>query len=237
MVPDQRLLLIAAEPREFSGLLKFCTDVKRLGWPLHWAREAALNGCEVLLVANGAGGVRSAEAVTVASSDRKLNWICSMGFCGALESGMQVGDIFVAERVDGGGEKYTTSKPRAGQMRHRTGVVVSVDRVAQTAQEKCELRTMGGASVVEMEAGGVAKKAAELNLPFFCIRSVTDLAEESFHFDLNSALRSDGRFDTMRLIAAACRRPLNLLPELFRLWGRSRIASRTLGEFIASCRF
>ena len=92
--------MIAAEPREFSGLLKFCTDVKRLGWPLHWAREAALNGCEVLLVANGAGGVRSAEAVTVASSDRKLNWICSMGFCGALESGMQVGDIFVAERVD-----------------------------------------------------------------------------------------------------------------------------------------
>jgi adenosylhomocysteine nucleosidase len=236
MVSGERLLLIAAEPREFSGLLKFCTDVKRLSWPLHWARAAVLNGREVLLVANGAGGVRSAEAVAVASSDRKLNWICSMGFCGALENGMHAGDIFVAERVDGGGEKYTTSKPHSGQMRHRTGVVASIDRVAQTVQEKCELRATG-ASVVEMEAGGVAKKAAELNLPFFCIRSVTDLAEESFHFDLNSALRSDGRFDTMRLIAAASRQPLSLLPELLRLWGRSRTASRTLGEFIASCRF
>jgi adenosylhomocysteine nucleosidase len=236
MVSGERLLLIAAEPREFSGLLRFCTNVKRLGWPLHWARVAALNGREVLLVANGAGSVRAAEAVEVASSDGKLNWICSMGFCGALENGMHVGDIFVAERVDAGGGKYATSKPQSAQMRYRMGVLASIDRVAQTAHEKCELRAMG-ASVVEMEAGGVARKAAELNLPFFCIRSVTDLAEENFHFDFNSALRSDGRFDTMRLIAATCRRPLSLLPELLRLWGRSRTASRTLGEFIASCRF
>jgi len=236
MVSGERLLLIAAEPREFSGLLRFCTNVKRLGWPLHWARAAALNGYEVLLVANGAGGARAAEAVAVASSVGNLNRICSMGFCGALENGMHAGDIFVAERVESGGGKYAASQPRSAQMRHCTGVVASIDRVAQTAQEKRELRATG-ASVVEMEAAGVAGKAAELNLPFFCIRSVTDLAEENFHFDLNSALRSDGRFDTMRLIVAACRRPLRLLPELLRLWGRSRTASRTLGEFIASCRF
>jgi adenosylhomocysteine nucleosidase len=236
MVSGERLLLIAAEPREFSGLLRFCTNVKRVDGPLHWARLAALNGCEALLVANGAGAVRAAQAVEVASSDGKVKWICSMGFCGALENGMHAGDIFVAERVESGGGKYAASQPRSAQMRHCTGVVASIDRVAQTAQEKRELRATG-ASVVEMEAAGVAGKAAELNLPFFCIRSVTDLAEENFHFDLNSALRSDGRFDTMRLIAAACRRPLRLLPELLRLWGRSRTASRTLGEFIASCRF
>jgi len=64
-----------------------------------------------------------------------------------------------------------------------------------------------------------------------------DLAEEDFHFDLNCALRADGRFDTMRLIAASCRRPLSLLPELLRLGKRCRIASRTLGEFVADCRF
>jgi adenosylhomocysteine/aminodeoxyfutalosine nucleosidase len=236
MVSGERLLLIAAEPREFSGLLKFCTNVKRLGWPVHWARAAALNGREVLLVANGAGGIRAAHAVEVASSDGKLDRICSMGFCGALENGIQVGDIFVAKRVDGGGVRYAASTPQSGQMRHRTGVLASIDRVAQTAQEKCELRA-GGASAVDMEAAGVAQKAAALNLPFFCVRSVTDLAEESFHFDLNSALRSDGRFDTMRLIAATCRRPLSLLPELVRLGGRCRTASQTLGEFIASCRF
>ena len=131
--------MIAAEPREFSGLLKFCTDVKRLNWPLHWARAAVLNGREVLLVANGAGGVRSAEAVAVASSDRKLNWICSMGFCGALENGMHAGDIFVAERVDGGGEKYTTSKPHSGTVRHRTGVVASIDRVSKRIQTRAGL--------------------------------------------------------------------------------------------------
>jgi hypothetical protein len=88
-----------------------------------------------------------------------------------------------------------------------------------------------------MEAAGIAARAAELGLPFYCIRSVTDLAEENFSFDFNAALRADGRFGTMRLIAAACRRPLKLLPELLRLRRRSRLAAGTLGEFIAHCRF
>src|SRR5436190_11740335 len=134
MVPGERLLLIAAEPREFSGVLRFCTNVKLLGWPVHWARAAALNGGEVLLLANGAGDARAARAVEVATSEEKISRICSVGFCGALENGMSVGDIFVAERVDGGGDRYAASQPESGQMRHRRGVLASVGRVAQTAQ-------------------------------------------------------------------------------------------------------
>src|SRR5438874_991555 len=140
MVSGERLLLIAAEAREFSGLVQFCRNVKPLKWPVYSARSADLNGREVLLVANGAG---------------------------------------------------------------------------------------------RREAAGVAAKATELGAPFYCLRSVTDLADESFGLDFNAALRPDGRFDTMRLIAASCRRPLSLLPELLRLGVRCRIASRTLGEFVA----
>ena len=235
MVSGQRLLLIAAEAREFRGLLKFCGMLRPLGWPVHWARTAELNGREVFLVANGAGSVRAARAVEVAGSAGKLDSICSMGFCGALENGMKVGDIFVAERVDTGGDVYKAAKPQT-QRRYHSGVLVSMDQVARTAQEKSELHSRGAAAV-EMEAGGVAAQASERNLPFYCVRSVTDLAGETFHFDFNSALRSDGRFDTMRIIAASCRRPLSLLPELLRLGMRCRTASQTLGEFIAHCRF
>src|SRR5437879_303894 len=103
MVSGERLLLIAAELREFSGLLKFCRNVKPLAWAVHSARLADLNGREVLLVANGAGRRRAAQAVDVVSSMGKLDLICNMGFCGALESGMEIGDIFVAGRVQSGG--------------------------------------------------------------------------------------------------------------------------------------
>ena len=235
MVSGERLLLIAAEPREFSGLVQFCRNVKRLGWPVYSARSADLNGREVLLVANGAGRRLAAQAVDVASSMGKLDLICNMGFCGALESGMEIGDIFVAGRVQGGDAEYVAVTPQSTRPYH-AGVLASIDRVAQTAGEKSELRARG-ASAVEMEAAGVAAKAAQLALPFYCVRSVTDLANETFLLDFNAALRPDGRFDTMRLIAASCRRPLSLLPELLRLGKRCRIASRTLGEFVADCRF
>jgi adenosylhomocysteine nucleosidase len=235
MVSGERLLLIAAQAREFSGLLKFCGNVKPLALPVHWARSAELNGRPVLLVANGAGGVRAGQAVGVAGTAVKIDLICSMGFCGALENEMAVGDIFVAERVRTCAGEFAAATPNTARP-HHTGVLASIDHVAQTSREKGELRTKG-ASAVEMEAGGVAAIAQQLRLPFYCVRAVTDLAGESFQFDLNAALRSDGTFDTMQLIAASCRRPLSLLPELLRLGRRSVTASRTLGEFVADCRF
>jgi len=235
MVSGERLLLIAAEPREFWGLLKFCRNVRRLNWPVHWARAVELNGREGVLVANGAGPARAAEAVEAARPFGKLGLICSIGYCGALLEEMQAGAVFVAERVRSCGKEYVTVLPDCDR-HHYKGVLASISHVAQTAGEKRALREKG-ASAVEMEAAGVAAKAEELGVPLCCIKSVTDLAGESFHLDFNRALRPDGRFDTMRLIAASCRRPLTLLPELLRLGKRSRTASWTLGEFIGNCRF
>ena len=228
-------MLIAADRREFSGLLRYCRDVKRLGWPVRWARMARLSGHEVVLVANGMGAERAAKGVEVAYSAGGIDLICSMGFCGALEDGMKIGDIVVADRVRYLGGEYAAAQPESAR-KHWCGMMESIDHVAQTSEEKCALR-LGGASAVEMEAGGVAAKAAQLGARFCCVRSVTDLASESFRFDFNAALHSDGRFGTMRLIAAICRRPLTLLPELLRLGMRSRAASLTLGEFLANCRF
>jgi nucleoside phosphorylase len=235
MVSGERLLLIAAEPREFAGVVRFCRNVKRLDLPVYWARSAELNGQETLLVANGAGSARAAQAVDVAGRFGKLGLICSMGYCGALEQGINVGGIFVAASVLTCDRDYRTVRPETARQ-HHVGVLASVDRVVETAEEKRALRARG-ASAVEMEAAGVAAKAVELEVSLCCIKSVTDLAEENLHLNLNRALRSDGRFDTMRLIADSCRRPLSLLPELLRLGMRSRTASRTLGEFIGDCRF
>ncbi len=235
MVSGERLLLIASEAREFRGLLKFCRKVRRLTWPVHWARAVELNGRETWLVANGAGPARAAQAVDVAWSFGKPGLICSMGYCGALVEELNVGAIFVAERVHTCDREYMMVRPECERPFH-AGMLASIGHVAQTAEEKTELRRRG-ASAVEMEAAGVAAKAEELGVPLCCIKSVTDLAGENLHLDLNAALHADGRFDTMQLIAASCRRPLKLLPELLRLGKRSRTASRALGEFIGHCRF
>jgi hypothetical protein len=88
-----------------------------------------------------------------------------------------------------------------------------------------------------MEAGGVARFANAGNVPLYCVRSVTDRANQSFVNDFNKALRNDGHFGTINLLTSAFENPGKAFPELFRLRRFCRIATRTLGEFIAGCRF
>jgi nucleoside phosphorylase len=116
------------------------------------------------------------------------------------------------------------------------GVVCSIDHVAQTAEEKRRLRASGG-SVVEMEAGGVAERAAALGVRFYCVKAVTDLAGEDMANDFNRALRPDGHFAIIEILQGALRHPLVRLPELIRLRKRCVRGARALGDFIAACRF
>jgi len=227
----QSTLLVAAFAMELRGLLRWTTGVRALDWPVLWARAAELEGSSLVLVANGAGRERAAEAVKVASLRRALGAVVSAGFCGGLDERLQPGDVLVANQVGA----MRALAPRTSRA-FLSGELASTDRVAQTREEKRRLRAQGAAAV-EMEAAGVAGCAAELGVPFFCVRVVTDTAEESFGFDFNAALRQDGRFDGWRLLRQAAAKPAARAAELARLRRRSRLAASRLGEFLADCRF
>jgi nucleoside phosphorylase len=111
-----------------------------------------------------------------------------------------------------------------------------MDRIVRTADEKRTLRA-SGAIAVEMEAAAVEERAHAHGLPFYCVRAVTDLAGETLANDFQSALRSDGHFDTIIIFTRALRQPVVCIPELLRLRNRSRRAALALGDFFAVCRF
>ena len=229
--------MVAAEAREFAGLRRHCRGERRLGWPLRFARSAELHGLRVVLVANGAGPGLAGEACEVAWMKQKADALVSTGFCGALDPDLKVGAVFVATGVDAPekGWRLVARMPECDRP-HSTGRLLSVDRVVQTVEEKKRLRA-SGALAVEMEAAAVGLRARAWGVPFYCVRSVTDLAEESFQLDLNAARSEDGRISVARILGAAVRRPRHLVPELCTLYRRSRLASRELGEFLADCRF
>jgi|HubBroStandDraft_1064217.scaffolds.fasta_scaffold05059_2 adenosylhomocysteine nucleosidase len=235
MVSGQRILLVAAEPREFDGLLRFCSGVRKLAWPVYWARSGECAGRQFWMAANGAGAAHASKAAEVACALCQPEAIVSMGFCGALDPALEIGDVFVATAVDAAGRRFDVRLPDCDAP-HTAGVLVSIDHVAQTAAEKRLLRA-AGASAVEMEAAGVAESAVKRGIPLFCVRSVTDAASQSFVNDFNKALLSDGHFGTINLLTSALGNPGRAFPELFRLRRFCRIATRTLGEFIAGCRF
>jgi adenosylhomocysteine nucleosidase len=229
-----RLLFVASAPIEYSGMLKFTElghspEVGRL-----WARSGRFHGHEVLMTANGAGRNRAAAAVDAGCAIFQPDAVVSTGFCGALDPRLDIAAVVVGTCVRG--EGTFVCQPVSSVRPHTLGVVMSVDHVVQTAGEKHGLHTLG-ASVVEMEAEGVAARAEALGLPFHCVRGVTDLAGEDLANNFNLALREDGQFDTMRIFRHSLIRPVARIPELFRLWGNCMRAAQTLGDFFANCQF
>jgi adenosylhomocysteine nucleosidase len=88
-----------------------------------------------------------------------------------------------------------------------------------------------------MEAAGAARAAQDLGVPFYCIRAVSDLADENFVNDLNASFMPDGRISVVRLMFGALRNPPKHIGELVRLNKRAAVAANNLGEFLANCAF
>jgi len=224
------LLFVAADPRECAGLLSHWQAVHPIQLPVNWARAGRWKGREVMAIANGAGSDRAFAAILVAP---KPSAICNIGFCGALDEKLGIGDVFVANAIHNGEHVYETLVPSGKQ---GGGSVASVDHVVRGSAEKRNLRAVG-ASIVEMEAAGVARAAEDLALPFYCIRAVSDLAGEDLQNDFNAALMPDGRFSVLRLVVGAFANPVQRFGELIRLQQRTALAAKKLGDFLADCSF
>jgi nucleoside phosphorylase len=210
------ILFIAADPREFSGAMRRWSKVQPLQLPVHWARTAIWRNKRIVAIANGAGPHRSA----LAASAVPYKVLVNLGFCGALDPRLKVGDIVVGD---------WWLQPRSKKP-YISGRLASIDHIAQTAEEKRELHETG-AIAVEMEAAGLEK------LPCYCIKAVSDLADETFANNLNAVLKPDGRMNIPLLLFYACLWPVPRFKELKRLQERSRIASRSLGDFLEYCEF
>ena len=213
-----RLLIVAAEAREFAGIIAQCGPAKSIDWPpAAFVREISLRGRRAVLLANGPGPrlVNQALPSTVFQTEEKFTEVISTGFCGALDPTLKIGDIVIA----GAGE------------------ILSDDRVAVSAEEKRHLRESTGARIVEMEYAAVAKIARRWDIPCRAIRVISDTAQEDLPLDFNLYRDKDGRFQTGRIAAAGLSSPFAVLPKLMRLGRNSRIAAEKLGAFFANCEF
>jgi adenosylhomocysteine nucleosidase len=220
----QSVLLVAAEAREFAGILKRAGPARHLPWPgIEFAREIQWNGKRWLLVANGPGQSLASRAL---ETKPDVDVVVSIGYCGALDPALRIGDIVVSGEV-----------PKGVRASFIPGDVLTLDRVAVTAQEKRKLRDSTGAAVVEMESAAVAGKARQWGVPFRCVRVVSDTAEDDMPLDFNRYRDADGRFDPWRIAAAALARPFTALPGLVRLDRNCRLAAEQLGAFLADCQF
>ena len=181
-----------------------------------------------VLVCGGMGGAAARHATEAVIALYSPAMVCSVGFAGALQPELKVGDLVVPQRVldarDG------SSAETAGG----TGILVTVDFVAGK-REKIRLAAAYNGLAADMEAAHVARGAQARGVPFSAVKAISD----DFAFAMPPLQRfvgDDGQFQTSRFVRFAMFRPL-LWPQLVRLARNSRHAAAALsdhlGEMIA----
>jgi adenosylhomocysteine nucleosidase len=215
-----KVAIIAALEREINGLIKGWRRVER---EYAGRRLVFFESAEMVVVCGGIGleaARRASEAVIALYRPTLLQ---SVGFAGALNPGLHVGDILepsiVVDARDGssieidGGDRATT--------------LVSFMAVAGIEQKR-NLAQAYAAQAVDMEAAAVAAAARAHGIRF----CVTKVISDELEFEMPETARfidAKGRFRTASFAAFVALRPW-LWKRLAQLADNSRKAAELLGE-------
>jgi adenosylhomocysteine nucleosidase len=226
----RRVGIIAALPGELKPLVQ--------GWqPLAVKRkgEAAwvsrLQDVECVAVYAGVGSEAAGRACDIAAQEGTLDAMFSVGWAGALSCGIHPGSAYaVNEVVDARtAETFVTSFP----VHQEIGVpfkLVTTDHIVQYA-EKRQLAGLHKALLVDMEAATVARYARSRQVPFYCLKAISDEISDILP-DFGRYTGPDGRLHLPALLAHVAFRP-KYWPAMLRLGQNAKTGARAVAGALA----
>lgn len=217
-----RVAIIAAMPGELKPLVR--------GWPhstrgtIHfWAQRTEEE--EWIAACAGAGLDAATRAFAGIEDGGPIDLVLSIGWAGALTTDVSPGSAHnCAGVIDARtGERFHCDA-HAGKLWLTTS-----PRVADEI-EKRRLATTYKAALVDMEAAAIARLAAMREIPFYCIKGVSDSLDAKLP-DFNRFITPNGQFETRKFVLFALLRPWTW-PALAKMGENSRKASQNIAERI-----
>jgi len=212
-----RLAIVAALEREVRRLIRNWRVVEGE----HEGRRFKFfeDGGRAVLVCSGIGaqaGRHAAEAVIALYHPEIVQ---SVGFAGALDPALTVGEIFYPTRVIDGKDGSSVI------LENGTGVLLSFHSIAGTEQ-KMKLAEAYGAQAIDMEAAAVARVAESHGLRFVATKVISD--ESDFEMlSMDRFISHDGQFHSARFVGFVALRPW-LWAQVIRLGRNSARAAQAL---------
>ena len=216
--------MVAALEREVKALVRDWRAVERE----HDGRRYKFFEHEpaVLVCAGiGAEAARRATAAVISLYSPPTVW--SVGFAGALDPELRVGDSLRPQSVIDAGDSSSEAIP-SGE-----GTLVTYAVIA-SPQQKSRIRQAYSAQAVDMEAAAVGRGAQARNVGFAALKVISD--ESDFEFPGLERFIRNGQFRQGAFVAYVAIRPW-LWPKVLQLARNSAKASevlcRCLAEYIA----
>jgi adenosylhomocysteine nucleosidase len=215
-----RTAIIAAFPGELKRLVRGWPHSTRNGVEF-WAQRDAED--EWIAACAGAGQEAATRAFSALEDGGPIDLAFSIGWAGALRSSFAPGTAHnVAGVIDiQTGERFNCDA-EAGQV-----WLVTSSRVCNE-EEKRRLASTYSAGLVDMEAAAIARLAAMREIPFYCIKGVSDGLTARLP-DFNRFLSSRGKLRLGRLVLFSILRPW-YWPALLEMGENSKKAAQGIAE-------
>jgi hopanoid-associated phosphorylase len=189
-----------------------------------------LAGAGVEAVAGGGDHARLAAVLDRLAPG--MDGIISIGIAGALAPGLAPGQWIVATAIDTGGETMSTDSDWSERLaarlpRAQRGLLLGVDAVVATAEQKADRHRTSGALAADMESHVAARAAARHRLPFAAARVISDAAHRTLPPAARVGMRGDGGVDLPAVLRSLLAGPWQL-PALVRTGLEAERALRAL---------
>jgi len=215
-----RVALISAMPGELKPLVGKWPHSKRDGvqfWAQRTEEEEWIAACA------GAGQEAATRAFAALEDGGPIDLVLSIGWAGALRADVPPGSAHnVAGVIDARtGERYLCDAG-AGDLWLVTSPYVADEF------EKRRLANTYHAALVDMEGAAIARLAAMREIPFYCIKGVSDGVRARLP-DFNRFLAQNGRFRLGAFVLFAVLRPW-YWPALVPMGENSRKAAQNIAQ-------
>ncbi len=234
-----RIAIIGAIKDEIAGIKKEMQMTHTLSWQTGNAFVGEWRGVPIVLVRSGMGRERARRALVEIADKWDLKEVISIGYAGALDPSLEVGDLVVADKVvgmDSAGpaeemKTYSLDKEIFNTTEAvRQRILLTVDRIAATPQEKKELREKYSAVAVDMETSALAEEAQTRNLPFISVRAITDTADQEL-IDCSHLVAENGDVSKLKASWHVLTHPGDL-KGMIDLGKQAKLATANLTEFL-----
>lgn len=241
--------VVAAMPEEIAPLLRRVgKEVRRersAGWNLYRFERS---GVPVTLIESGMGPHHAAAATAALIELAAPQLLLNFGFAGAVRSGLEVGDLVLANRVllfEHGcfqeqvppdpalAERLARALPIGG-LNLKRGSFITAAQITNKASLGQLLDGSLAHPALEMETAAFLVEAARAEIPAVALRGISDAAGEELGFSLEEFCDAELRIRLPRVLVTVLRKPW-IIPQLIRLAGNTRRAGESLaaGVFLA----
>lgn len=226
--------IVAALSLEVAPFMGRCLPVQSYAGDRFQVHGLLLHDTRIAVVESGAGAALASRAAQTLIDGHSPQWVLSVGFSGALQPHLKVGDLVVANaivNVEGKGlalDVQMQSSPSEGLY---VGKCLNTNHIVRTVTEKTQLGATSGAIAVDMESLAVARVCAERKIRFMSVRVISDDLSKDLPEEVLSVFGSTGYLRAGAVFSALWKRP-GSWKDMWSLREQSMEAAARLGLFL-----